>query len=80
MAKGLDYDKMKRNDFANSEPEKYTTNQVATVGKVSSGAIKVSFRGDQPVDVAIKALHKAIKGAGYGLVSNPVIYFYPVGN
>jgi len=79
MAKGLNYEKMKRNDFAKSSPDFYTTRQAAVIGKSDSGAIKVSFRGDQPVDVAIKAIHAAIKEAGYGIMGNPVIYFYPTG-
>lgn len=82
MARGLNYDKMKQNDFMRSQPrfEKDTSPQKAVVSKADSGAIKVSFRGDQTIDAAMQAIKQALKQYQGDLISNPVLYFYPVGS
>ena len=76
--KKLDYRKMKDNDFAKTKDPIYTLPQEAKVSIADSGAIKISFRGDQPKKVAMAAIMKALDQCQYHLLSNPVLYFYPV--
>lgn len=80
MARGLNYEKMKQNDFARSQVryENESVPQKALVSKADSGAIKVSFRGDQTIDSAMQAIKQALKQYQGDLISNPVLYFYPV--
>lgn len=75
----LDYKKMKDNDFAKKPDAVYSMPQEAKISYAESGAIKVSFRGDQPCKVAMNAILKVLEQCEYGLLGNPVLYFYPVG-
>lgn len=54
------------------------TEQQAKLIKTDKGGYKITFRGDQPVDVAIKAMAKTLKDSGIYLLSNPALYFFPV--
>lgn len=76
----MDYKKMKDNDFAKSKAPVYSMRQEAKISYTENGAVKVSFRGDQPSKVAISAILKALDQCRYNLIGNPVLYFYPVGN
>ena len=76
--KKLDYKKMKDNDFARQADPVYNMPQEAKISYADSGAIKVSFRGDQPRKVAMAAIMKVLEQCEYGLLGNPVLYFYPV--
>ena len=74
----LDYKKMKDNEFAKSKEPVYNMPQEAKISYADSGAVKVSFRGDQPRKVAIAAIAKVLEQCEYHLLGNPVLYFYPV--